>query len=97
MADPTESTAKKLTDIAEQERKKNLVKNTYTINGESLYSAQHPNALSDGDEAGKGNSVFLDVFTEQTGSQTDILTRKDNVVINHYSKDNVYTVEDDDL
>ena len=26
MADPTESTAKKLTDIAEQERKKNLVK-----------------------------------------------------------------------
>jgi hypothetical protein len=97
MADPTESTAKKLTDIAEQERKKNLVKNTYSVNSDSLYSAQHPNALSDGDEAGKGNSVFLDVFTEQTGSKTDIFARKENTVVNHYGKNNQYTVEDDDL
>tara|TARA_B100000073_G_C23390820_1_gene435032 strand:- start:109 stop:402 length:294 start_codon:yes stop_codon:yes gene_type:complete len=97
MADPNESTAKKLTDIADKERKKNLVKNTYSVNGDSLYSAQHPNALSDGDEAGKGNAVFLDVFTEQTGTKTDIFARKENTVVNHYSKNNQYTVEDDDL
>ena len=97
MADPNETTAKKLTDIAEKERKKNLVKNTYTVNGESLYSAQHPNALSDGDDAGKGNAVFLDVFSEQTGSRTDIASRKENIVVNHYNTKNQYSVEDDDL
>lgn len=47
-----------LTAIADLQRKSLIVKNDYkTVNP---YSSVNPDAISDGDELGKGTGVFLD-------------------------------------
>ena len=50
--------ANDLTAIADIQRKSLIVKNDYkTVNP---YSSVNPDALSDGDESGKGTGIFLD-------------------------------------
>jgi hypothetical protein len=81
----------KLSEYAEAERKKLFPKNIYNPKSDN-YSPQHPNALSDGDEKGRGTSVFLGVFDNKTGTQTDIFTRKENIKTNAYNSGNGYSV-----
>jgi hypothetical protein len=85
----------KLTEVATSQRDMLFPKNIYSPKSEK-YGPQHPNAMSDGDEKGRGTSVFLGVRDDNTGTQTDILTRKDNVKTNSYNSGNGYTTPDDD-
>ena len=86
-----------LTSLSDAERKKLISRNNY--NPKDGYSANHPNALSDGDPKGKGNAKFLGVYDDDnTGGSIDILGtgeahtgRIGNVVTNLYSKENEYS------
>lgn len=51
------------------------------------YSENHPDALSDGDELGKGE------FNGSIGGRTDILTREKNTARNFYSPKNQYSLD----
>lgn len=50
----------------------------------SEYGATHENALSDGDEKGRGETTTV-------GTKTDILTRNTLVVINQFNDSKPYT------
>ena len=79
--------ANDLTAVADLQRKSLLVKNDYkTVN---QYSAVNPDALSDGDESGKGTGIFLD--TINGGSSIDIIERKNEIKINEYQPNKPYT------
>ncbi len=79
--------ANDLIAIADLQRKSLIVKNDYkTVNP---YSAVNPDALSDGDESGKGTGIFLD--TVNGGSSTDIVERKNEIKVNEYQPDKPYT------
>jgi hypothetical protein len=73
--------------IAEQQRKVLIPKNDYKTTNE--YSSTNPDAISDGDELGKGTGVFLD--TINGGSSTDSLERINTIKINEYQKTKPYT------
>ena len=76
-----------LTAIADAERAKLIPKNDYkTVN---QYSATNKDAISDGDEFGKGTGVFLD--TAKGGSSIDNIERINEIKINEYQKDKPYT------
>jgi len=79
--------ANDLTAVADLQRKSLLVKNDYkTVNP---YSAVNPDALSDGDDSGKGTGIFLD--TINGGSSIDIIERKNEIKINEYQPNKPYT------
>jgi hypothetical protein len=79
--------ANDLTTIADLQRKSLIVKNDYkTVNP---YSSVNPDAISDGDESGKGTGVFLD--TINGGSSTDIVERKNEIKVNEYQPNKPYT------
>lgn len=76
-----------LTVIADIQRKSLIVKNDYkTVNP---YSSVNPDAISDGDESGKGTGIFLD--TMNGGSSTDIAERKNEIKVNEYQPNKPYT------
>lgn len=85
-----------LSEFAQAERDKLFPKNIYSPKSDK-YGPQHPNALSDGDGKGRGTSVFLGVRDQETGTKTDILTRKENVKTNSYNSGNGYSVPDDNV
>ena len=64
-----------------------IVKNDYK--NENPYSSTNPDAISDGDEFGKGTGVFLD--TINGGSSLDVIERKNEIKINEYQPDKPYT------
>jgi len=72
----------KLEDYSVGFRKTNIARNSYNINVE--YTAGHPDALSTGDEQGKGE------VSGQIGGATDIKERKKEIVKNKYNKDKEY-------
>ena len=75
-----------LTAIADLQRKSLIVKNDYkTVNP---YSSVNPDAISDGDELGKGTGVFLD--TVNGGSSVDIVERKNEIKVNEYQPNKPY-------
>lgn len=76
-----------LTNIADTQRKKLKVKNDYKTDNQ--YSSVNPNAISDGDEYGKGTGVFLD--TINGGSSIDMLERKNGIKVNEYQPNKPYT------
>lgn len=76
-----------LSQIAEQQRARLLPKNDYK--DVNPYSSTNPDALSDGDEYGKGTGVFLG--TANGGSSVDVLERKNEIKINPYQYDKPYT------
>ena len=79
--------ANDLTAIADLQRKSLIVKNDYkTVNP---YSSTNPDALSDGDESGKGTGIFLDIFNG--GSSIDIIERKNEIKQNEYQPNKPYT------
>jgi hypothetical protein len=91
----------KLDEIASAEREKLKLLNIYKDTDDSTkYSDKHPNALSDGDEKGRGTGKFLD--TENGGTIIDNeglpnvskSGRKGNLSLNIYNKDNPYKKPD---
>ena len=76
-----------LGQVGEQQRQKLIPKNDYKPVNQ--YSATNKEALSDGDELGKGTGSFLD--TVNGGSSVDILERKNEIKINEYQYDKPYT------
>lgn len=79
--------ANDMTAIADLQRKSLIVKNDYKT--QNPYSSTNPDALSDGDESGKGTGIFLD--TINGGSSIDIVERKNEIKINEYQPDKPYT------
>ena len=66
--------------------------------GDAGYSTNHVNALGDGDDKGKGNGKYLDVYSNEVGSKADIMGtsevntgRNNNLKVNHYGKNNEYS------
>jgi hypothetical protein len=76
-----------LSKYADQERKKLIPKNDYKTTNE--YSSTNKDAMSDGDDKGRGTGVFLD--TKNGGTKTDQLERVSEIVINKYKESNPYT------
>ena len=93
---PEPTPGRKLTDLSAMEREKQITRNMY--NSEDGYNATHPNAISNGDNRGKGNAKYLSVFDlDGTGSSVDILGngeantgRVGNIKNNLFSKDTPY-------
>ena len=71
-----------LTDVGNVERKTLTAKNEYNVIDQ--YSENHPNALSDGDEAGKG------LNGDSIGSLTDKTERKKLAAKNVFNQNNQY-------
>jgi hypothetical protein len=76
-----------LGQIAEQQRQRLIPKNDYKPTNQ--YSQTNKDAISDGDELGKGTGGFLD--TTNGGSSIDILERKNEIKINEYQSNKPYT------
>lgn len=74
----------KLDEINREFREKLMTKNGYNVNGE--YVVAHKNALSDGDEWGKGE------LNGSVGGQTDIIKRTTLMSKNMYNKNNEYNI-----
>ena len=72
----------KLEDTNVGFRENNVVRNTYKT--EDQYTSGHKNALSDGDEKGKGEK------NSSVGSATDIKTRDASIAKNTYNKNKEY-------
>lgn len=73
--------------IGGEQRNKLIPKNDYKPTNE--YSQTNPDAISDGDEFGKGTGNFLD--TENGGSSVDIFERINEIKVNEYQVDKPYT------
>lgn len=72
-----------LSQIADQQRAALMSSNEYDGSPSDEYGSSHPNALSDGDEAGKGQ-------TNTVGNKTDILTRQSLLAFNSYNASSEY-------
>jgi hypothetical protein len=92
--------ASKLEELGKQFRKENIVKNTYQNSGGNEYGAKHKNALSDGDNKGKGTGVLMDTgsgggLEDQVGSSNSPGSgRIANLIKNKYSADKPYSHPD---
>ena len=71
------------------ERAKLFPRNDYSPKSD-LYSAQHPDAMADGDKLGRGTSKFLDIYNHEVGTSTDIQARVENTKIDQYSPNKPY-------
>jgi len=76
----------KLEKIANEQRAEHLARNEYKYT--NSYGSTHPNALSTGDEKGKGQVGD----SGDVGGLTDINTRIDNTGRNYYQPHNQYGV-----
>jgi|SRR6056300_1057114 hypothetical protein len=81
----------KLSEIAEQERARLFPRNDYSPLSDK-YSAEHPNAIADGDAEGRGTGAFLDVHNFDAGTITDINERTEDIKVNKYNYKNQYKV-----
>lgn len=72
----------RLEDVNVPFRKANLARNDY--NNNELYNAGHADALSTGDEKGKGE------VNGQVGGATDIKTREKLMAKNKYNRNKEY-------
>jgi len=87
-----------LTNMSDKFRKQMLVKNVYPVSDSDGYTANHPNAMADGDDKGRGSAIYLDVYGQDVGTRTDIMGngeantgRINNLKTNLYGKDNEYS------
>ena len=74
----------RLLENSDEFRNREKARNEYTNNDE--YLSGHPNALSDGDEKGKGQT------DESVGGATDISKRNESAARNRYNKNNPYNI-----
>jgi len=72
----------KLEEISGAYRKANITKNSYKNTDQ--YTAGHKNALSDGDELGKGENA------DSIGGATDIKCRESLITKNKFNKNKEY-------
>jgi len=72
----------RLEDMSVAFRKREMTRNSYNSNDE--YNISNPNALSDGDEKGKGE------LNDSVGGLTDIKTRQKSMVKNKYNANDQY-------
>ena len=92
--------ASKLEELGNQYRKDNIIKNTYQNSEGNEYNAKHKNALSDGDNKGKGTGVFLDTYNgggveDELGASNEPGSgRVGNIVKNQYSSEKPYSHPD---
>ncbi len=92
----------KLEELGDEYRKQNLIKNEYQKSESGKYSVTHPNAISDGDNKGKGTSTVGD--TNNGGSDIDIngnpeipkSGRNQQLSMNLYNADSPYRNPDTD-
>lgn len=77
-------TPSNLSKISTEFREREIARNAYSDNDE--YYSGHPNALSDGDEKGKGE-------TNTVGGLTDIEKREELKAKNKYSLNNPYNID----
>jgi hypothetical protein len=80
-----------LSEIAERERARLFPRNDYSPVSDK-YSAEHPDAIADGDAEGRGTGAFLDVHNFDAGTITDINERTDDIKVNKYNYKNQYKV-----
>ncbi len=76
-----------MTQIAEQKRKELITKNDYALS-KNEYTQTNEDALSDGDEMGRGTGNYLD--TLNGGTSIDILNRVDEITRNKYGPQKPY-------
>lgn len=90
-----------LEQVAINQRNSLIPLNEYNSSDQSQkYSSSHPNALSDGDNKGKGTNLYLDTYNG--GADFDIngnpaivgSGRLQNISSNQYNSDNGYTTPD---
>lgn len=75
----------RLLENSEQYRKKEFARNSSTLfTPNDPYNVAHPNALSDGDEKGKGEN------NKSVGGLTDIQKREESAARNTYNKNRPY-------
>ncbi len=72
----------RLETVSKEFRDKNLAKNSYSNNDD--YGVSHPNAVSDGDNKGKGEN------NGSVGSATDIEARSKSLTKNKFSPNKPY-------
>jgi len=78
-----------LSAVATAERGKLFPKNDFSPKSD-LYSPQHPDAMADGDNIGRGTAQYLDVYNQNAGTSTDIQARVENTKIDKFSPNNPY-------
>ena len=78
-----------LSFYAEQQRSKLFPRNDF--NTKNQYDPTNKDALSDGDNMGRGTGGFLDVNNDKIGTSDDIMDRIDNIKINKYNNKTPYT------
>jgi hypothetical protein len=79
-------TPSNLSRISQEFRDREIARNAYTRNDE--YVSTHPNAISDGDERGKGEGDRGSI-----GGRTDIQKRQQSIAKNKYSLNNPYNID----
>ena len=86
-----------LEELGDEYRKENIIKNTYQNAQGNQYGQKHKNALSDGDNKGKGTGLFLDTYN---GGGIDDIVGSSNepgsgllskLIKNKYSEEKPYT------
>jgi hypothetical protein len=77
----------KMTQIAEQKRKELVTKNDYAIS-DNEYSQTNPDAISDGDNMGRGTGTYLD--TLNGGTLLDTIIRTEDFAMNKFNPKNPY-------
>jgi len=91
----------KLEQAALAQRASLIPLNTYNSEDQNNnYGAGHPNALSDGDNKGKGTNTYLDTYNG--GADFDVngnpaiagSGRLQNIAVNQYDSDNGYQTPD---
>jgi hypothetical protein len=83
-----DSEKNQLSFFAEQQRSKLIPRNDY--NNANEYSAVNKDAVSDGDNKGRGTGGFLDGNNLKAGTSIDVQERVDNTKTNKYSRNNQY-------
>ena len=75
--------------IGDVQRNQMITFNPYNdVAPSNNYTATHPNAISDGDDKGKGDPSG----SGTAGALVDVQTRVNNVTSNKYNENNVYQV-----
>ena len=82
-----EQPSNNLSTIADKIRKDLIVRNDYKPE-KNEYGVTNPDAISDGDDKGKGTGIFLDVANG--GSRQDQVERKEDIKINKFNSSNPY-------
>lgn len=81
----TDTNKSPLEKLSKQFLNTELSRNQYSYN--NGYGINHPNAISDGDNKGKGQNESGEV-----GSKVDILTRTETLARNRYTNNNGYGI-----